>query len=66
MAGPGWQAKPTVIVVMKLKEIFCHFVLQITEYSIRVGTRIFYVLLVELILSKIPVVPVGSPPAGWH
>ena len=31
----GWQAKPQIIVVMKLKETFCHFVWQITEYSIR-------------------------------
>ena len=31
----GWQAKPKIIVGMKLKEILCNFVRQITEYSVR-------------------------------
>ena len=31
----GWQAKPHTIIGMKLKEIFCHFVRQISKYSVR-------------------------------
>ena len=30
----GWQAKPKIIVGMKLKETLCNFVRQITEYSV--------------------------------
>ena len=30
----GWQAKPKIIVGMKLKEILRNFVRQITEYSV--------------------------------